>query len=276
MFVRPHIDYADVIYDKPNNELFKKRLESLQYNAALAITGCIRGSSMEKIFNELGLEYLADRRWLRRLSLFYKISKDSCPSYLKQIVTLNQPIYNVRNPDEFRQINARTDLFRFSFFPYCIKEWNKLNSSTRASKSVDIFKNSLLKFLRPKGFSVYGIHNPLGLKLLVRLRVGLSHLREHKFNHNFQDTLNPLCSCNIETESTSHYLLRCHFFDAYRKTFFDSLNNIDHCLSNLAENELTNIALYGSDTFDLDKNKKILTATILYIIESERFNEPLL
>ena len=276
MFVRPHIDYADVIYDHPNNELFKKRLESMQYNAALAITGCIRGSSMDKIFNELGLEYLADRRWLRRLSLFYKISKGSCPSYLSKIVTLNQPTYNVRNPVEIRQINARTDLFRFSFFPYCIKEWNNLDSSIRNSKSVDIFRNSLLKFLRPKGFSVYGIHNPLGLKLLVRLRVGLSHLREHKFRHNFRDTLNPLCSCNIEPESTSHYLLRCHFFVAHRKKFFDSLNNIDQCLIKLTVNELTNIALYGSDIFDFDKNRKILTATILYLIESERFNEQLL
>ena len=231
---------------------------------------------MEKIFNELGLEYLADRRWVRRLSHFYKIFKGPGPSYLKQLATSNQPNYNVRNPVEIRLINARTDLFQFSFFPYCIKEWNNLASSIRASNSIDIFKNSLLRFVRPRGSSVYGIHNPLGLKLLTRLRVGLSHLGEHKFRHNFRDTLNPLCSCNNEPESTSHYLLRCHFFDAHRTKFFDSLNNIDQSLTNLAENVLTNTVLYGSNIFDFDKNKKILTATIRYLIESERFNEQLI
>ena len=65
MFVRPHLDYADIIYDRPNNEVFKSKLESIQYNAALAITGAVRGTSMEKIFNEIGFEFLADRRWLR-------------------------------------------------------------------------------------------------------------------------------------------------------------------------------------------------------------------
>ena len=72
MFVRPHLDYADIIYDRPNNELFKRKLEPVQYNAALAITGAITGTSRDKIFNELGIEYLADRRWLRWLTFFTK------------------------------------------------------------------------------------------------------------------------------------------------------------------------------------------------------------
>ena len=64
-FVRPHLDYADIIYDKPDNESFKDWVEKVQYNAALAITGAIRGTSRERIYNELGLESLADRRWDR-------------------------------------------------------------------------------------------------------------------------------------------------------------------------------------------------------------------
>ena len=62
-FARPHLDYADVIYDKPHNETFCSTLESIQYNAALAITGAIRGTSKERIYQELGLESLRDRRW---------------------------------------------------------------------------------------------------------------------------------------------------------------------------------------------------------------------
>ena len=61
-FVRPHLDYGDIIYDQPNNESFCQKFESHQYNAALFITGAIRGTSQTKIYTELGLEYLKFRR----------------------------------------------------------------------------------------------------------------------------------------------------------------------------------------------------------------------
>ena len=60
-FVRPHLDYGNVIYDQPNNSRLSDKIESVQYNAALAITGTIRGTSNEKLYQELGLESLKDR-----------------------------------------------------------------------------------------------------------------------------------------------------------------------------------------------------------------------
>ena len=57
-FVRPHLDYGDVIYAQLNNSSLSVKIESVQYNAALAITGAIRGASKEKLFQELGLESL--------------------------------------------------------------------------------------------------------------------------------------------------------------------------------------------------------------------------
>ena len=57
-FIRPHLDYGDIIYDQPNNQAFSNKLEAVQYNAALAITGAIRGTSKTKIYQELGLESL--------------------------------------------------------------------------------------------------------------------------------------------------------------------------------------------------------------------------
>ena len=71
--LRPHLDYCDFIYDNHHNEKFTDTLESIQYNAALAITGAIKGTSKEKLYNELGLEYLKDRRCMQRLWLFHKI-----------------------------------------------------------------------------------------------------------------------------------------------------------------------------------------------------------
>ena len=43
-FIRPHLDYIGILYDQTFNNSFHERLESIQYNAALAITGTIRGS----------------------------------------------------------------------------------------------------------------------------------------------------------------------------------------------------------------------------------------
>ena len=72
-FTRPHLDYGDVIYDQPLNESLSNRIKSVQYKAALAITGTIQGSSRKKLYQELGLEHLHQRQWMRRLCLFYKV-----------------------------------------------------------------------------------------------------------------------------------------------------------------------------------------------------------
>ena len=74
-FIRPHLDYGDIIYDKAFNESFHAKLQSLQYNTTLAITGALRGSSTEKIYEELGSESLKSRRWYRKKSVFTKFSK---------------------------------------------------------------------------------------------------------------------------------------------------------------------------------------------------------
>ena len=72
-FLRPHLDYGDVIYDRAFNESSQNKLESVQYNAALAITGAIRGYSREQLYVELGLQSLKSRRWYQKLCLFFKL-----------------------------------------------------------------------------------------------------------------------------------------------------------------------------------------------------------
>ena len=62
VFLRPLIDYGDIIYDQPNSDSFCEKLESIQYKAALTITGAIQGTSCDKIYKELGLESLKARR----------------------------------------------------------------------------------------------------------------------------------------------------------------------------------------------------------------------
>ena len=50
-FVRPHLDRTDIIYDQPNNESLDQKIERIQHNAALAITGAIKGTSQSKLYN---------------------------------------------------------------------------------------------------------------------------------------------------------------------------------------------------------------------------------
>ena len=83
-FIRPHLDYGDVINDQAYNASFQQKVESIQYNAAVAITRAIHETSKEKLFKELGLESLQHRRWCRKLCCFYKILKD----YLQNIFSI--------------------------------------------------------------------------------------------------------------------------------------------------------------------------------------------
>ena len=275
-FIRPHLDYADVIYDQPHNETFYNKIESVQYNAALSITGAIRGTSREKLYQELGLERLRDRRWYRRLVYFFNIVNRNSPAYLNNLLPTRQYSYNIDRSNLFSLYSVNSDYFKNSFFPFCVREWNKLVPEIRNLKSVSLFKKSILSFIRPNSFSVYNVHDPIGLKYLTRLRPNLSHLREHKFRHNFLDTVNPLCSCSLEMESVSHFLLRCPFFTNLRITLLDNLIDIIGDISNLPDSKQVNILLYGDSAYNIETNTFILKNTISFLKMSERFDIALL
>ena len=131
-----------------------------------------------------------------------------------------------RNQPRIPQLFCRTQHYSNTFFPYSIKEWSNLDSSIVECNSLSIFRKSLLKIIRPTANSVFDICDSNGVKLLTRLRLGLSHLREHKFSHNFRNTINPLCPCNLEVESVSHYFLRCQNFTQQRMILMNELSNI--------------------------------------------------
>ena len=107
------------------------------------------------------------------------------------------------------------------------------------------------------------------------MRVGLSHLREHKFKHSFQDTLNPICNCGEDIETTSHYLLHCPDYLHERKTLLNTVSCIVPNIFDFNNDQLTEILLYGKEDLDNINNTSILDATINYLIETKRFNAEL-
>ena len=149
------------------------------------------------------------------------------PKYLFNIIPVTVSRYNTRNTNNIPQFKVKHNFFRNSFFPSAVIEWNKLDLNIRNSESLNVFKNSLLKFIRPPGNSVFSCHNLRGVKLLTRLRLGLSHLREHKFKHGFQDSLNPIRSCGNDNETSAHCLLHCPHLSNERSTFLKTIRNIN-------------------------------------------------
>ena len=87
---------------------------------------------------------------------------------------------------------AEQNFFKNSF----LREWNKLDQEIRRTDSYVDFQNKLFSFIKPTNNKTLSIYDPLGIKLLNRLRADFSHPNKHKFKHNFADTLNPFCSCS--------------------------------------------------------------------------------
>ena len=132
-FVRRHLDYGVILYDQARNESFHLKLESIQYNACLAITGAIRGLSREKLYQELGFESLQQRHWYRKLCCFHKIFKNESPRYLFSIIPTRNPFYITRNHTNISLFKANLIFLKNSFFPSTIIEWNNLDPKLRNS-----------------------------------------------------------------------------------------------------------------------------------------------
>ena len=134
-----------------------------------------------------------------------------------------------------------------------MKEWNNLSQEIRKSILYEVFKNSLLKFVRPTPNSLFNVSDSLVIKL-TRLRLSLSHCREHKFNHNFQDTINPLC-----------FFMCCQNFMNLRKCLMNELSKIGSCIRTLDEKSLTKLLLYGGGIYDSKTNKSIIGLYQIYL-----------
>ena len=150
-------------------------------------------------------------------------------------------------------------------FPSVAIEWNKLDSSLRKVKSFTDFNNNILIFIRSKPNSVFNFNNSKGLKFVTRLRLRLSLLREHKFKHSFQDSINPLWSCSLDVESTIHYFLQCPLFTIKRHTLLNTISQIDNKLLDNNESNLTQ-HLFCNPYRDTKTNTEILNATVNYVL----------
>ena len=150
-------------------------------------------------------------------------------------------------------------------------EWEKLDPSLRRCDSYTVFKSNVLKFIRPSSNSFFDSHDPIGIKFITRIRLGVSRVREHKLKHSFQVTLNRICNCDNDAESAIHFFLHCPSYSNERRTLLRSLVIIDHTLLDNTDFSLRKILLFGNTTFNAKENIK----TIDFVLSTKRFDEPL-
>ena len=153
------------------------------------------------------------------------------------------------------------------FFPSTIIEWNNLAPDLRNSDSYSAFKKKILNFIRPSPDSIFNCNNPKALKFITWLRLGLSHLRYHKFK---------LCNWGLNTESTSHYLLHCPLLADERRTFLSNIKNINNKFLEQNDSTSTQVLLFGDLASNVETNTLTLNATIQYDLATKRFEETLL
>ena len=146
---------------------------------------------------------------------------NQAPAYLYSLLSPPNRHYNTRKYSKIRQIFCRTETFSNFFLPQTIRKWNKLDTSICQAPSYSVLRKALLDFIQPTANSTFGTNDVSGLKLLIPLCVGFSHLWEHKFKHNFQDTWNPLCPCFLDAEDTYHFFMHCQiFFESMKYPFW--------------------------------------------------------
>lgn len=156
-----------------------------------------------------------------------------------------------RHPNIFNILSSRTDYFKNYFsFPLLLN-------------AINLTVTSKILVLKIISLMLYWNSLSLLLMLLTRLHVGFSQFQEHKFRHDFNQTLNLLCFFTIETENITHYFPSCNFYNENWATLMNNFN----------DNNFIRQFLYGNDLFWNNKNQSILMCTLRLIKNSQKFSE---
>ena len=202
MYVRPHLDSCDVIYNILEvsclillNNLMNS-IERIQYQAALAISGTWKGTHLDNFYQQMGYESLTDRRYFRRLANLYKVHDNYTPPVSRNTKS------SIKNPFvwwPFRQRSScisfcRTNLYTSSFYPHSLQA---CGPELKQAVSLSILK----LIISPKGV-IFGVPDIKGIKRLFQLPVSVGPLKDHKKRHNSHDTRSDICNCLHESETT--------------------------------------------------------------------------
>lgn len=156
---------------------------------------------------------------LQKALSFYNICKNKSPGYLFNLIRARNT-HSLRNSHNILCFNATHNFFKYSV-------------RLQKCDSFNFFKKEILKFIRPSSNSFYNhinliIFNLIWIKYMTRIRLCLSPLREHKFKHSYQDSVNPICNCGSDFESVIQYFIHYPIYSNEHCILLNSLSEIVH------------------------------------------------
>ena len=128
-FMKPHLDYSDIIYDQSNNLNLYNKGDTCLYNVALAIISTIRDSLKERLHKELRFKYWSSQRCIRELCTFYKILRNKSPGYLCKYIAPADRVYLTGNSNNINKVFVDQNFFLILFYPRGLRKgisfvWN--------------------------------------------------------------------------------------------------------------------------------------------------------
>ena len=262
-FIRPLLEYADVVWDNCT-QYEANELEKIQHEAARIVSGATKLVSIEKNIKRswMGYSLLPKEKKKHKQILFYKMINGLCPDYLSSLVpptVRNNTAYSLRNSSDNMYIRLNTQLYCNSFLPSVVRDWNELPHTTRNAPSISAFKRSLNSTLiSVPRFYLDG--KCIGQIYHSRLRMYCSYLNHHIFSKNIIDS--PLRICG-RPETTKHYLFDCKRYNNLRQEMMQSI-------SQLCEPTL-NALLYGVTYLFDETNRQLFIIIQEYILRTKRF-----
>ena len=266
-FIRPVIEYCDIIYDNCSKGDSNK-MDSMQLEAARLVLGAKRGTSHKAIYHELGWLSLSNRRFIHKLSKTYSIVNNLVPKYLHDIFLKyklpSEIPTRAKTYNNFQIPLCKTNLHKGSIVVSSMTAWNQLEPKFKILGSLSCFKSNLN--------ALYKVSKPLFNHKCSRviqvaftqIRLGFSNLRNDLYLKGCIPDAK--CACGAENEDASHFFLRCPNYTVVRNKMKNRILNIcGHVTLSAA------ICLYGSEKFNHDKNMQLFDTIYQFIIDSKRF-----
>ena len=144
--VRPHLEYASSAWD-PHLQKHTHQIEMVQRRASRFITGNYSRDpgTVTTILQHLELTPLATRRKIARLTLLHKTISNKVAINIPDYILQQSRRSRNYHPKKFIQPRPKKDVYKYSFFPRTIREWNSLPEELIQIESSEEFKSRLTK-----------------------------------------------------------------------------------------------------------------------------------
>jgi len=267
-FIRPTLEYGSVVWDSCNEDC-KKKLDTVHLDAARIVTGAIKGTEHDALYQETGWESLQDRKDYEKLVLFHKMIHNEAPQYLNILVPpkrgeLNP--YSSKFADEYDVPSFRTEQYHKTFLPSIVEKWNKLSDDIKNIEKTSEFKRKL-KHVKPKQVYMYCYGKRTANVIHSRLRMNCSCLKAHLYKLHVID--DATCNCRTSKETSEHFLLYCPL---YRNKREKMMNRIVSVLGVNHQYITGDILLFGDIRKTREWNEQLFDIVHDYLVSSQRFD----